>query len=311
MTHSSSAVASKHALAAGYACRQYAESLSEIGAVHALPECGGWLLAEQIRDSQLADGVGCYPLYCCRDWGGLRRDVERLTDDLVSVRLVTDPFAEVHADELRAAFPDVCFEYKQHFVTDLSTPLDELVDGHHRRNVRKALCSVEVHESTGDADVLTNWQALYDNLTSRHQIQGVARFSHESFAKQLKVPGCVTFSATADGETYGMMIWYVYRQVAYYHLGAYSARGYEKSASYGLFWHALSHFAEHGIRWAALGGGAGTQAAESGLTRFKRGWSTHTRPVYFCGRILQPAAYADLAKNASPQSGYFPAYRAA
>jgi hypothetical protein len=94
-------------------------------------------------------------------------------------------------------------------------------------------------------------------------------------------------------------------------LAAYSDHGYELGASFALFWSALSHFREIGIHWAALGAGAGLQSAESGLTRFKSGWSTHTRPVYFCGRILQPVAYAKLAAGAAASTGYFPAYRAA
>jgi hypothetical protein len=76
-----------------------------------------------------------------------------------------------------------------------------------------------------------------------------------------------------------------------------------------LFWTALTHFAGSGVRWAALGAGAGATLTESGLTRFKRGWSTETRPVYFCGRILQPGAYAELSANAAAGSTFFPSYR--
>jgi hypothetical protein len=49
---------------------------------------------------------------------------------------------------------------------------------------------------------------------------------------------------------------------------------------------------------------------DGGLTRFKRGWATGTRPVYFCGRIFQRERYEQLARQGgAPVSGYFPAYR--
>src|SRR5689334_22873111 len=130
--------------ACGYASRQYAESLAEFGTVRHLPACGGWLLETQIAGSKCADGMGCYPLFGCHDWRGLSDDLESLVDDLVSVRIVTDPFADLNALQLKEAFPDTCYEYKQHFVTDLTQPLDATVASHHRRNVRKALDRVTV-----------------------------------------------------------------------------------------------------------------------------------------------------------------------
>jgi hypothetical protein len=224
---------------------------------------------------------------------------------------VTDPFADVGLAQLEAAFPDVCYAYKEHFVTDLSAPLEDVARGNHRRNVRKALDAIEVREATRDANLLDEWQRLYANLVERHSITGIARFSRASFERQMAVPGFVAFAALDGQETCGMTLWYTRGDVAYYHLGAYSDRGYELGASFGLFWTALSQFKSHGIRWAALGAGAGTVAAESGLTRFKRAWATHTRPAYFCGRILQPSAYQRLAGAAATRTGFFPAYRAA
>src|SRR4051812_18816956 len=98
----------------GYASQEYAESLEEFGTVLKLPACGGWLLASQTPNSNLHDATGCYPLFCCQHWAALQTDLESLAESLVSVRIVTDPFANVSVPELKAAFPDVCYEYKQH-----------------------------------------------------------------------------------------------------------------------------------------------------------------------------------------------------
>jgi hypothetical protein len=311
MDPSCRATESPYVSASGYASQQYAESLQEFGTVLELRACGGWLLTSQTPNPNLHDATGCYPLFCCRDSAALQRDLESLAESLVSVRIVTDPFANVGITELKATFPNVCYEYKQHFVTDLALPLESFVASHHRRNVRKALDTLTVRQTSGDAELLTEWQRLYDNLVARHGINGIARFSPVSFERQAVVPGFTAFSAFDGDKTCGMTLWYVQGDVVYYHLGAYNEHGYERGASFALFWSALSYFASIGIRWAALGAGAGLKSADSGLTRFKSGWATHTRPVYFCGRILQPVAYARLAADVGGSPGFFPAYRAA
>lgn len=89
-----------------------------------------------------------------------------------------------------------------------------------------------------------------------------------------------------------------------------NALGYDLSASYALRWVAMHYFADR-IRWVNHGAGAGLGQEEDGLTRFKRGWSTGTRPVYFCGRILDRGKYEELAEASGVvHSTYFPIYRA-
>jgi hypothetical protein len=296
--------------AAGYASRAYAESLAEFGDVIALPNSGGALLGQPIAGAQEGDAVGPYPLFACRDWSGLGADLESLADRFVCAYAVTDPFGETSSDELARAFPDLCYAYKQHFAADLSRPLDSFVDSHHRRNIRKGLKNVEVRRLPASAETLAAWQALYDCLIERHDIRGIARFSAAAFAKQFAVPGFDCFAAVDAEGVCGMTLWYVDRGVAYYHLGAYNERGYGQAAAFAIFATALQQFAEEGVRWAALGAGAGTTAADSGLTRFKQGWSTETWPAYLCGRILQPEAYARLSAAAPAETKFFPAYRA-
>lgn len=293
----------------GYAHPRYAESLAEFGEVVELPTCGGWLLARPVPGSDASDGIGCYPLLACRDWRAIGAELASLADRLVCVSAVTDPFATAAPALLQSAFPDVCYEYKQHFVTDLSRPLETTVASHHRRNVRKSLARVEVFEAAAGESLLSDWLPMYDNLVRRHSVSGIARFSPQSFALQMAVPGFTAFVARERGAMCGMSWWYAAGDVAYYHLAAYSDRGYELGASFALFWTALTHFAKLGVRWAALGAGAGVRAADDGLTRFKQGWATETRPAYFCGRILQSDAYARLTAAVARPTNYFPAYR--
>ena len=119
--------------------------------------------------------------------------------------------------------------------------------------------------------VLDDWIELYDVLINRHQIHGIASFSKQSFVEQIQVPGIVVFRAMADGTTVGMLLWFVMGNIAYYHLGAYSDKGYELNASFALFAFAIDYFADMGLCWLNLGSGTGTHVTnDDGLSRFKK-----------------------------------------
>jgi hypothetical protein len=256
--------------------------------------------------------MGCYPLFQCQDWSRLQDDLESVGEGLVSVTLVTDALAECDPELLRRCFPDVFAPFKEHFVVDLSQKLETFVHPHHRRNARKAQRAMSVARCERPSDFLDEWVDLYALLVRRHQFTGIPAFSRTAFAKQLAVPGIVMFRATHDGASLGIVLWYRQGSRAYYHLGAYSEKGYELGASFGLFDFAINYFADSGTEWLNLGGSAGLSAAATdGLGRFKKGWSTGVRTAYLCGRILDRPRYAELveARGAS-STKYFPAYRA-
>jgi hypothetical protein len=294
----------------GYAHPAYAQSLSEYGVPLELPQSGGWLIKRQIPHTNFSDAMGCYPLFACQNWSGLKADLEQVANDLISVSLVTDPFGDFDISLLDECFPDVMKLFKQHLVVDLEQPLESFVHPHHLRNARKAQQKVEITTCTEPIEFLEDWTSLYHTLTDRHHITGIAAFSKESFARQLRVPGIVAFRATERGTTAGMLLFYEQGNRAYYHLGAYSERGYELGSSFALFDHAIRYFCSRRFKWLNLGAGAGTGNIDSGLTRFKRGWSNAVRPAYFCGKIFAPAEYQQLVRAPNTHAtDYFPAYR--
>jgi len=294
----------------GYLDQAYAESLSEFGTPRLLDQCRGWLLEREIPHSNERDAMGCYPLFACENWSGLKSDLQQLADELISVSLVTDPFGEFDVEYLRHCFPDVMKPFKQHFVCDLTQPLESFVHPHHLRNARKALRQVDVGHCIEPRELLDDWVNLYQTLIDRHSITGIAAFSRASFAGQLSVPGINVFRAKENGAAVGMLLWYEQGDRAYYHLGAYSERGYEVGASFALFDYALRHFCSRQLKWLNLGAGAGTGNSDSGLTRFKQGWSNGTRTAYFCGRIFAREKYQQLVAEAKARpTSYFPAYR--
>jgi hypothetical protein len=293
----------------GYLHGKYAESFRENGAPVFLSSCGAWLLRRGIPGTSLADAIALYPILCCRDWSRLANDLASLRD-LVSITAVADPFG---ADEplLRQCFPDFVVRFKRHFVTDTTQDPREFVAAGHRRNARKALRALRVERCEDPPAMSDEWTALYRNLIRRHSIRGIAAFSADALRLQLATPGLILFRALHGDETVGMAHWMITAGVAYYHLAAYSDPGYRHGASFALFWESLHWFAAAGIRWLSLGGAPGErEGPPCGLTRFKLGWSTGTRPAYVCGRILDSDAYRQLAAKAGAGGDpYFPAYR--
>jgi len=295
----------------GYYHADYAASLADFGVPRLLSGSGGWILQRSIAGTPFWDAMGCYPLFCCTDWSALAQDLEEISEELTSLVLVTDPFGEYTEETLRSAFSDLAKPFKDHFVVDLEADAERFVDPHHRRSARKALSAVSIERCEDTAGHVNEWRDLYANLSARHDIRGIARFSDASFARQSKVPGGVILRATHEGQTVGMIWWFVSGNVAYYHLGAYSDRGYELRASFALFWRAIELFKAAGLRWLNLGAGAGVgNNPTDGLSRFKRGWSTGVRPTYLCGRIFDRVRYEQLVKSKGIQDPvYFPAYR--
>lgn len=294
----------------GYLHQNYALSFSDFSTPRVLPRCGGWILERETPKLPYQDAMGCYPLFLCRDWANLGSDVEGLSDDLVSLALVTDPFGEYTNNDLMRCF-DKVVRYKEHFVTDLEDPSSRVATGKHRRNIATALRQIELEICPRPGDYLNEWVDLYSHLVCRHNISGLLSFSRYCFEKQLSLPGLVMFRAANKGRTVGLHLWVVTGNVAYGHLGATNEMGYKLMASYALYWFALETF-RGSIRWLDIGASpGGAHPTDQGLARFKRGWATGTRPVYFCARIFDQEKYHLLVTAANiGQTDYFPAYRA-
>jgi hypothetical protein len=293
--------------ARGYADPRYARSLSEFGEPRALPLSEGWLLERPVPAGGAHDLMGPYPLFACRNWGGLAADLDALEESAVSVVLVADPLGGAAEDDLRRAFPDLMRTYKSHHVRDLERAAR--VPAHHRRHIRRAAAAADVVVCDDPTRHLEEWTQLYAELVERHSLVGIRAFSRAAFAMQLALPGLVAVRAERKGATVGMALWLVDPPNAHYHLGAYSREGYEVSASYAIFERALRHLRARGVRWVDLGASPGTGSAQDGLERFKRGWANGARTAYLCGRVLDRGMYEQLAR--AHRTGWFPAYRVA
>jgi len=294
----------------GYVHPDYARSLAAYGTPRELPRSGGWVIERAIPDSPYRDAMGCYPLFACQDWSGLRADLDELASDLVSVCLVADPFGDYTEAQLRDCFPDRMIVFKQHYVLDTHCEIEHAISKGARRDAKTALHHLEVALCSSPSDYLDDWVRLYDCLIERHNIQGMLRFSPAAFFAQMQAPGFVMFRALHGRDTVGMKSWFIQNDVAYSHLACTNAIGYELGASYALYWSSIQYLAPK-VRWIDFAGPAGTRDdSNDGLAKFKRKWSSGSRPAYLCGRILDPRRYEELTRARGVlETDYFPAYR--
>ena len=294
----------------GYAHKDYIFSLEEFGKPLFLPKSGGWILRRPVSESAFYDGMGGYPLFSCLQWENLAHDFKTLEHELVSLVLISDVFGAYTEQALKSVFNDLVLPFKTHFIVDLSKPLNDFILAHHRYYGRKAQKEMDIFPATDPQAWLNDWQILYNQLIERYKITGMSTFSPGAFQKQFRVPGLQVFIARSDDQVLGMQMWFVSDVKAYHHLSAYSKKGYQKRASYGLLWFALNYFQDKGLKYLDLGGVAGLNNKNDGLSKFKAGWSNEQRWVYLCGKIFDKKKYSELAaQNNSSESTYFPSYR--
>lgn len=296
-------------VATGYLHESYAAALQEFGSPRLLPRSGGWILERSIPGTSARDAMGCYPIFCCRNWDRLAEDLRDLEGELTSVVLVSDPFCPLDRAALERCF-DVVVPFKEHFLADLRKPTAEIVSKSRRRFARNALRRMAVSVCERPESSLEEWLRLYSCLANRHDLSRIHAFSRAAFERLFGVPGLVAVRAVYNSETVGMHLMLVSGDVVYGHLGAYSEIGYQVDASYALHAWEIEYFRGK-VEWIDWGGVPGVaNDTQHSLGRFKKGFSSDARVVFLCGRILNAAAYQALEQRAGHSSkNYFPSYR--
>ena len=294
----------------GYASRGYAESLSKFGELLHLPRSGGYLLKRQIPGTNHYDAMGCYPLFCCEDWSVLPADLADLPEEIVSVSLVANPFGNYSKKQLEGCF-DVVNPFKVHYIVDLDHGIEKIGTRHHRKQARSALEDIQVEVCKDPVGFVDFWTELYQTLARRHNIHGVRAFSREAFLQQLSMSEIVVHEAFFQSEIVGAQLFYMQGDVVHCHLGAVNDKGYQVGAFYALDYYSFEYFSGK-ARKLDLGGGAGLSGGHrDGLSLYKKGWSSETLPICFCGKVINPVKYADLFPLQGQEgTRYFPAYRA-
>jgi hypothetical protein len=292
----------------GYIHPGYAQALAEFGTPTELPRSEAWFLKRQIPACPAFDGMGCYPYLACRDWTKLASDLEALSQDLVSFAATLDPFGAYTMADLQRAFPNLVLHFKDHYVADLSQPLERIISKHHRKSAEKALHQVEVECHADPLPFLDHWTDLFSLTMDKFGIKGIRAYSRNSFAQQFALPGTFMSLARYRGEIVAAHLQLTHGDAAYAHLAAVKEEAHKVGAAFALYYAEIQYFAGK-VRWLDWGGEAGF-ARNGSLSSFKRGWSNATRPVFFCGRIFDLERYDQLtrARGIRPQA-YFPAYR--
>lgn len=292
-----------------YATDAYALSLVSDGRTLVVPEWGCSVLVRPIEGEQ-DDATGIYPLAILRRDADIEGGLSRLRDlGLVSIVLVVDDFHRPAIECLERAF-DFVRPFKAHFLNKPAQATTPAYSKHHRYEIQRA----SRHVTVGVMDLgrhLDDWIRLYATLMERHSLSGIHDLPLKHHASLARLEGVTAIGAWIEGELVSCHIWVHDGQRAHSHLGASSERGYACGAAYAVYDVSIRHFAEAEL--INLGGVAGhADDLESGLARFKRGFSNAMGRSYICGKILCHDRYRELVerKAARKDTAFFPAYRA-
>lgn len=296
----------------GYADPAYARTLGQPNDIIRLPASGGAVLRRVVRgvEGTVPDAAGPYPVFDCLSWGGLVDDVAGLGRDLVSVVLVSDPFAVSARAALGSARADVLRPYKEHYVVELDRPGMPFGRASRRRTALRASAGLDFSAVPGGQADAAEWVALYAHVVARHQVAGAANLSAEALAAQLRLHGATLLSARCGTALLAAQVCLRRGDVVYSHLASSSPEGYRRRAMHALDLFALEHFCSSAA-WFDLGGGRGGDPRTDGLAAYKASWATSTRPTWLAGWVLDPPSYRRAVERRGPTSGtFFPAYRA-
>jgi Acetyltransferase (GNAT) domain len=210
------------------------------------------------------------------------------------VSLIVDPMWCPELPVLRDAF-DTCRPFREHYFVDRAAEVH--YQKRHRNRLNQARRAGRVEE-VRLAEHLGRWHELYaQNVTSRQIGQP---FTRDYFAQLAALPTLKTVAVLIDDEVVAMTLWIRHWDTLYLHDGASSVTGFEFSAGYAAYAHAIEN--ETTCRYILLGGSAGFRdERREGLARFRRGFSNGSIHSYLCSSTLGKRRGATASDRASVQ----------
>lgn len=294
--------------AVGYRSSEYAECFSQHGQVIELSTSGAWVLERPIPHSSNFDATGLYPLMVPIDGASLPGDLEDFKERWVSLVAVSDPFDSTLQTAFKAC-SGTHTHFKDHYVTDLSQPVESYVAAKRLRQASRAEDFFHItveRDEVSDRSIEDCWK-LYDATMERVEATGLRRFSAAAFRRMLRVPGVVCFVARDESGAIAMQVDYHDGDFVYAHLAASNDVGRRLGAAAAINIHQIRHY-DGLARWIDSGSAPGSaETPTHGLARFKKAFSNRVEPVYLCKAVFDARAYEQLSEGFS--SSYFPAYR--
>jgi hypothetical protein len=273
-----------------------------------VPTWDAAICARGIPGTDLRDACGPYPMLPIATTADIAHGLDAMRRaGCVSFVAVIDPIFCVPEDRLNAF--DAVRHFKTHYLLDLSIgPFAP--NKHHRYDIKKARKNVSIVE-TSMRSAAAGFRSAYATLGEKHGFGSADAFLDLHIPFLCDLPGIKVFTAV-DGERKAVSysIWFEHDGVAYNHLGASLPEGYAVGSAYALYAAAIESFSH--CRILNFGGGAGSDDdPNSGLARFKRGFSNSSASARLVRTILDTDSYEDLCARAriDPAESYFPAYR--
>ncbi|WP_419897871.1 hypothetical protein [Roseomonas sp. USHLN139] len=281
----------------------YCRSLPHLGEARDPGASGMPLMIREIPGTGLRDAVGPWPYGGAPTAQAFAGLLARLREEgLVSLTLFIRPDEDEAALAALRRWAEVR-PLKEHFVLDPLLPRPA-PGPRTRRNLARAgrCCRIEALPAHRLAALGPVFQAA---LRARRVLSGYADVPPEHFAALAGMEGVAVMAAVdAEGPAALLVALRAAGETHLLHLLS-LPRAVPSCATYLLVETALRDWSRDGRVYL---GGAPSSADGPGIARFKSRWSNRTAPVHLLGAILDPAAYASLARGRSPGS-FFPAYR--
>lgn len=258
----------------------YSRALAEPGVRPLYVE--GWDSHVLVREGRggARQAVGVRPLAALDPNCDLQAGLDALRGaGIASISLSTDPMWSPGLPVLERAF-DSCRAFREHYLVDRRAEVK--IRKRHRNRINQALRVGELRE-VSLAEHLGRWLELYRSNVDKRQIP--QPFSPGYFEQLARIAGLRTIAVLVGGEIVNMTLWFRHEDTLYFHDGASSATGFETSAAYAAFAHAIEQVAD--CPYVLLGGSAGFRDERlDGLAVFKRGFSNATAVSYLCSASL-------------------------
>jgi hypothetical protein len=263
-----------------YCSDSYSRAVEEPGArSRYVPEWGAFVLIREGLGG-VCRATGFQPLAPLDPSCDVKAGLEALRrDGIASVSLVVDPMWCPEPSVLQAAF-DTCSTFRVHYFVDREKGIHYQKRHRNRLNQARRVGRVEEIQL---AEHLGRWHDLYSQSVANHQIQ--QPFTQAYFEQLAALPAVRAIAVRVNGEIVAMTVWVRHWDTLYFHDGASSATGFETSAAYAAYAHAIE--SETSCRYVLLGGSAGFRDERlGGLAKFRRGFSNGSVHSYMCGAAL-------------------------
>lgn len=193
-------------------------------------------------------------------------------------------------------------------IVDLSQDILASYRSKVRNIVNKSINSTKFKESKN----IDKFIEIYISTMKKNNAENFYYFDKEYFQKLLLIENVKLYELTSDNKTIAMGFFIFSENLVHYHLSANTPLSYKLNGNYALLHNIFLQAQKEGKKYCILGGGT-TNSQDDSLFKFKKKFSSLTKPFYISGKIYDKKVYNEYVKLWEQQSKkeikYFLKYR--